>query len=134
MTSKEPVDVLIVGAGASGAAFAWSLAETRMNILCLEQGPWMKPERYPTTGLDWEARSMGDFSVSPNVRQLPQDYPIHDADAAISPSMFNAVGGGTMLYAGKFPLVAAFIGPGLALALRLAFYRLSTLLDGRVQE
>ncbi len=36
--SNEPVDVLIVGAGASGAAVAWSLAETRMNILCLEQG------------------------------------------------------------------------------------------------
>ena len=28
----EPVDVLIVGAGAAGAAIAWSLAETRMNI------------------------------------------------------------------------------------------------------
>ena len=31
------VDVLIIGAGASGAAVAWSLAETRMHILCLEQ-------------------------------------------------------------------------------------------------
>jgi choline dehydrogenase-like flavoprotein len=33
--SEEPVDVLIVGAGAAGAAMAWSLAETRMNIVCL---------------------------------------------------------------------------------------------------
>jgi ribulose 1,5-bisphosphate synthetase/thiazole synthase len=33
MTS--PVDVLIVGAGASGAAAAWSLAETKMHILLL---------------------------------------------------------------------------------------------------
>jgi choline dehydrogenase-like flavoprotein len=33
-----PVDVLIIGAGASGAAVAWSLAETKMHILCLEQG------------------------------------------------------------------------------------------------
>ena len=32
---EERVDVLIVGAGA--------LAETRMNILCLEQGDWMDP-------------------------------------------------------------------------------------------
>ena len=30
------VDVLIIGAGASGAAVAWSLADTRMHILCLE--------------------------------------------------------------------------------------------------
>jgi choline dehydrogenase-like flavoprotein len=41
--TDEPVDVLIVGAGAAGAAVAWSLAETRMNVLCLEQGDWMNP-------------------------------------------------------------------------------------------
>ena len=35
----DPVDVLIIGAGASSAAIAWSLTETRMRILCLEQGP-----------------------------------------------------------------------------------------------
>ena len=40
---ETTADVLIIGAGASGAAFAWSLAETRMNILCLEQGDWMVP-------------------------------------------------------------------------------------------
>ena len=34
----NPVDVLIIGAGASGAAVAWSLAETKMHILCLERG------------------------------------------------------------------------------------------------
>jgi hypothetical protein len=28
---------------ASGAAVAWGLAETRMKILCLEQGDWIKP-------------------------------------------------------------------------------------------
>ena len=36
--SDDPVDVLIIGAGASGAAMAWSLAETKMHIVCLEQG------------------------------------------------------------------------------------------------
>lgn len=36
--SEDPVDVLIIGAGASGAVVAWRLAETRMKILCLEQG------------------------------------------------------------------------------------------------
>ncbi len=52
----DPVDVLIIGAGASGAAVAWSLADTRMRILCLEQGDWMKPSDYPSNGRDWEAR------------------------------------------------------------------------------
>ena len=43
------VDVLIIGSGASGAAVAWGLAETRMKILCLEQGDCIKPTDFPTT-------------------------------------------------------------------------------------
>ena len=39
MNANEMVDVPIVG---SGAAVAWSLAGTKMRILCLEQGDWMK--------------------------------------------------------------------------------------------
>ena len=40
---NDPVDVLIIGAGASGAAVAWSLAETKMHIL------WCRSSR-KTTG------------------------------------------------------------------------------------
>jgi choline dehydrogenase-like flavoprotein len=101
--ADDPVDVLIIGAGASAAAFAWSLAETRMNILCLEQGDWMDPARYPTTGFDWEIRQLGDFALSPNTRRRPEDYPVNDSDSPIAASMFNAVGGSTILYAGHFP-------------------------------
>ena len=70
---NDPVDVLIIGAGASGAAVAWSLAETRMHILCLEQGDWMNPAQYPSAGRDWEARAYGDYSPSPNIRARPED-------------------------------------------------------------
>ena len=101
--AEDPVDVLIIGAGAAGAAFAWSLAETRMNILCLEQGGWMDPAQYPTAGSDWEIRGLGDFALSPNTRQRPEDYPVNDSDSPIAVSMFNAVGGSTILYAGHFP-------------------------------
>ena len=101
--AEDPVDVLIIGAGAAGAAFAWSLAETRMNILCLEQGGWMDPAQYPTAGSDWEMRGLGDFALSPNTRQRPEDYPVNDSDSPIAVSMFNAVGGSTILYAGHFP-------------------------------
>jgi choline dehydrogenase-like flavoprotein len=66
--TNEIVDVLIIGSGASGAAVAWSLAETRMNILCLEQGNWMKQSDFPSNGRDWEARRYSDFDVSPNRR------------------------------------------------------------------
>lgn len=98
---EDIVDVLIIGAGASGAAMAWSLTDTRMKILCLEQGDWVKPGDYPTNGRDWESRP--DFSGSPNVRRNPADYPINDADSPIKPVNFNGVGGGTILYMAHFP-------------------------------
>src|SRR5438309_686945 len=101
--ADDPVDVLIIGAGAAGAAMAWSLAETRMRIVCLEQGDWMNPATYPSTGTDWEARGFSDFAVSLNVRRLPADYPVNDDGSPISVAMFNAVGGITILYAGHFP-------------------------------
>jgi choline dehydrogenase-like flavoprotein len=101
--SEEPVDVLIVGAGASGAALAWSLAETRMKIVCLEQGDWMDPAEYPSTKSDWELRRFGDFGVSPNSRGRCEDYPVNDDGSPICVSNFNAVGGSTILYAAHFP-------------------------------
>jgi choline dehydrogenase-like flavoprotein len=99
----EPVDVLIIGAGPAGAAAAWSLAETKMRIVCLEQGDWMNPAEYPTSGLDWEARAMGDYSFSPNRRRARADYPINEDDSPIKIANFNGVGGGTVMYAGHYP-------------------------------
>ena len=101
--AEDPVDVLIVGAGASGAAIAWSLAETRMNILCLDQGGWVNPSEYPTTAVDWESRVISDFSSNPNTRQRPEDYPVNDLDSPISPLMFNGVGGSTIIWGAHFP-------------------------------
>jgi len=100
---NDPVDVLIIGAGASGAAVALSLAETKMHILCLEQGSWMNPAAYPSTGRDWEARFFGDFSPSPNIRARPEDYPINDDNSPIKIVNFNDVGGGTVMYTAHFP-------------------------------
>ena len=101
--AEDPIDVLIIGAGASGAAVAWSLAETRMRIVCLEQGEWMNPAEYPSTGRDWEARSLNDFNYSPNRRNRVTDYPINDSNSPISLANFNGVGGSTILYAGHYP-------------------------------
>ena len=101
--SQQPVDVLIIGAGASGAAAAWNLVETRMRIVCLEQGDWMNPLDYPSTGRDWEARSWGEYSISPNRRGRDTDYPVNEQNSPISISNFNGVGGGTILYNGHFP-------------------------------
>ena len=100
---RDKVDVLIIGSGASGAAVAWSLAETRMKILCLEQGDWMKQSDYPTNRRDYEARVFSDYATSPNIRQRPSDYPINDDNSPIKVVNFNAVGGSTVMYTAHYP-------------------------------
>src|SRR5690606_8916851 len=40
----EPVDVVIVGAGAGGATAAKVLSEAGLKVVGLERGPWLKPE------------------------------------------------------------------------------------------
>jgi choline dehydrogenase-like flavoprotein len=101
--TDEIVDILIIGAGASGAAVAWSLADTKMHILCLEQGDWIKPSEFPSNGRDWEARRYADFDISPNRRARDTDYPINDDDSPMKIANFNGVGGGTILFTAHYP-------------------------------
>ena len=102
-TIHDIVDVLIVGSGASGAAVAWSLADTKMRILCLEQGDWMKPTDFPSNNRDWEARRYGDFDIFPNRRGRETDYPVNDSESIMKVANFNGVGGGTVLYTAHWP-------------------------------
>jgi choline dehydrogenase-like flavoprotein len=99
----DKVDVLIIGSGASGAAVAWSLADTKMRILCLEQGDWVKPTDYPTNGRNWEARLFSDFAINPNRRARETDYPINDGTSPIQVVNFNGVGGSTIMYTAHYP-------------------------------
>ncbi|MCX7380041.1 MAG: GMC family oxidoreductase [Alphaproteobacteria bacterium] len=99
----DPVDVLIIGSGASGAAAAWSLAETKMRIVCLEQGGWVRPEDYPSNRRDWEAQRFGDFDILPNRRGLPADYPVNDSNSVMKIANYNAVGGATVHWTAHFP-------------------------------
>jgi choline dehydrogenase-like flavoprotein len=101
--SDDVVDVLIIGAGASGAAVAWSLAETRMRVVCFEQGDWMRPQDYPSNFTNYESQGFGPFSIDPNVRGRPTDYPINNDDSAVTVVNFNGVGGSTILYGAHFP-------------------------------
>jgi len=96
-------DVLIIGAGASGAAAAWNLSRKKLKIVCLEQGGYMDTDKYPSSRVDWELSKKSSFNVSPNVRKLDSDYPINDVHSPISIANFNSVGGSTILYSGHFP-------------------------------
>jgi choline dehydrogenase-like flavoprotein len=100
---REPVDVLIIGAGASGGVVARRLAEAGIGVLCLEQGGWHDRMEYRGAELDWELTARKQWSGSPNIRGLTDDYPVDDADSDISPLMFAGVGGSMLLFAGAWP-------------------------------
>lgn len=97
------VDVLVIGAGASGGAFAWSLSNAGFKVVCLEQGDWLAPKTYPSVLEDWEVHRLTDFSPDPNIRGHAHDYPINNDDSPIAPLMYNAVGGSTIHWSGHFP-------------------------------
>src|SRR5262249_49277036 len=101
------VDILIIGAGASGGAVAWRLSDLvsdrGLSIVCLEQGRWHKPDEYSTNFADWEVRSATSFSFHPNVRALAEDYPVEDSESDVTPLMFNAVGGSTVHWTAHAP-------------------------------
>ncbi len=101
--SEDIVDILIVGAGASGAAFAWSMADTRMRIVCLDQGDWTNPADYPSNATNWESQSFGPYHIDPNVRGLDTDYPVNNEESDVTVVNFNGVGGSTILYGAHFP-------------------------------
>jgi choline dehydrogenase-like flavoprotein len=106
MNSKK-IEILIIGAGASGAAVAWNLSrgesKNKFKITCLEQGPLIDKSSYSFYHNKWEIYKKNKFHINPNIRKLESDYPINDEDSPISISNFNAVGGSTILYSGHFP-------------------------------
>jgi choline dehydrogenase-like flavoprotein len=103
---SEPVDVvLIVGAGASGAAAAWRLASAGLKVTCLEQGDWVSCADVPSLRTDWEVARQTAHHPNPNVRRDRVDYPVDDSEAAIKPFLYNAVGGSTILWGAHFPRV-----------------------------
>ena len=101
--ATEPADVLIIGAGASGAVVALRLAQAGFKVVCLEQGEWLNRADYPGNKLDWELKARKDWATSPNIRGLAADYPIVEDDTPVSPLMYNAVGGSTIIFAGAWP-------------------------------
>ena len=96
------VDVLIIGAGASGGVAAKRLAEAGFSVLCLEQGTW--PDRTAFLGgtEEWELAGRQLWSSDPCVRKGPADYPVDVTQSDVGVLNFNGVGGGTVLYAAQW--------------------------------
>ena len=70
-----------------------------MRVVVLEQGDWPDYSKARADHADFELTAGRDWSGNPNRRQAPADYPINDEDSDISPILYNAVGGSTVLFA-----------------------------------
>lgn len=98
-TEQSEADVLIIGAGPSGAVTAKRLAEAGLEIVCLEQGDWPDYTRALAGQPEFEITANKYWNWDPNVRAAPSDYPVDDADSDVTALMYNGVGGGTVIYA-----------------------------------
>lgn len=100
----DVADVVVVGAGASGAAFSWAVSgDSGLRVVCLDRGRWPDPFSYPTSDPAWEVRRQHDANPNPNIRRADTDYPIDDTDTPIKPILWNGVGGSTVMWSAHFP-------------------------------
>jgi choline dehydrogenase-like flavoprotein len=99
--SASSCNVLVIGSGQGGAAVAKRLSDDGVKVICLEQGGWIHPLEHPHFHPEWELAKQRMWHWSPNVRQLPEDYPV--TGDTTTPLMFNAVGGSTVHYGAQWP-------------------------------
>src|SRR5881394_2991662 len=97
-TQPKP-EVLIIGAGPTGAVAAKRFAQAGLKVVVLEQGDWPDYSKARAGHPDFELTTGRYWSANPNRRQAAADYPIDDTDSDISAVLYNAVGGGTVIYA-----------------------------------
>lgn len=98
-----PVDVLIVGAGASGGTAAKVLAEAGLKVVALERGPWLRPaEHFSGDEIKYVNRNYvwPDAKLSP--RTVREDEHSKSELFPFSP-VPQLVGGGTVHWAGWLP-------------------------------
>ena len=98
---RDP-DVLIVGAGPSGAVAAKRLAEDGFRVTVLEQGDWPDYSKARPEAADFDITATRDWAWDPNARKGRADYPIDDSESDITALMWNGVGGGTIVYAAQW--------------------------------
>ncbi len=99
----EPVDVVIVGVGATGGTAAKVLAEAGLKVVGLERGPWLRPEehfsgdeiKFVNRNYFWQ-----DARLTPRTVRESEDAPTELFPFSPSPQM---VGGGTVHWAGWLP-------------------------------
>ena len=102
--AQDPVDILIIGSGASGGVCAWHLSKLAgVKIVCLEQGDWTAPvdgvlESQPHP----EAAPQRDRLRRPppreGIREWRDGYPYDHTESYWRPLLANGVGGASVHY------------------------------------
>ena len=100
MSAYTETDVLVIGAGAAGAAISKRLSDGGIKVVCLEQGDWMHQMEHAHFYDGWELERLRSWAWVPNTRQFPEDYP---TTGNALPQMMSGVGGSTLHYAGAWP-------------------------------
>lgn len=102
----EP-DVVIIGAGGTGAVVAKELGEAGLDVVVLETGPWHEPQR-DFSGFEWEMLNPFDslFRWGPLDRTKPP-WP-RERDGMAYMFQTPGVGGNTLHYGANCP--RAYIG------------------------
>ena len=107
--SSDVADVLIIGSGASGGPFAWSLSRVGgIKVVCLEQGDWVQSRqtlaeirrnavaRNPES--EDQRQRLTNEPPRESVRSFADGYPYDYSDSYWQPILGNAVGGATLHY------------------------------------
>lgn len=98
-TDDAIVDVLLIGSGAAGGAFAWSLSQLKgVSVICLEQGDWDRRSVVNETQEQWE-HLVKPAAARPGVAYFANGYPYDHTESYWEPVLGFAVGGGTVHYA-----------------------------------
>jgi len=101
MRKPDPVDVLVIGAGASGAINSLVLAQAGLRVVCLDQGGWTEPAQHPHYSDDFQYQRQNRWSPEPSIRRGPDDYPVEGNQSHAL--MWNGVGGSTNVFAALWP-------------------------------
>jgi len=99
MTRIDTPDVIVIGAGMAGGAISHTLTKAGAKVVCLEQGHEVRAVDHPTFGDDWEFEMRRDWAFTPNLRNMPGDYPVV-TNGTFFPYLGASVGGSTNHYSG----------------------------------
>jgi len=74
----KSTDVLVIGAGAGGAAAAWALARKGVQVVLIDAGPEFTADEYKVSDTDWELSGLPNKPGSQGRHEIVADPPLDD--------------------------------------------------------